>query len=66
MSLLWRDPENVVTHTRIPQYGLVQFDWNSNVVWRYIPPDGVAVHHDVERLPRGNKLSRDTHSGRGF
>jgi hypothetical protein len=56
MSILWRNERFFERHQRIPQYGVVERDWNGDVTWRYVPPEGVAVHHDIERLSNGNTM----------
>src|SRR5262245_57234658 len=33
--------------------GLVELDWDSNVMWEYRDP---YLHHDFQRLPNGNTL----------
>lgn len=56
MSILWRNQRNFDSHQRIHQYGVVQRDWDGEATWRYVPPEGVAVHHDIERLSNGNTV----------
>ncbi len=37
--------------------GLMELDWDGNVVWQYEPADpDVLLHHDFVRLPNGNTL----------
>jgi hypothetical protein len=40
------------------QAGLVEQDWEGNVVWRYLAPDGWDINHDMTRLENGNTLIR--------
>ncbi len=38
-------------------YGLIELDWDGNVVWEWEPgPSDGTVHHDFVRLPNGNTL----------
>jgi len=53
LGLLARAPEGGWGR---PQFGVVQLDWDSSVVWRYVPPEGTKPHHDAERLQNGNTL----------
>ena len=55
MSLHWRDPDSD-PKPAIPQFEIVQRDWDGNILWRYSPPAGVSIHHDVERLESGNTV----------
>jgi hypothetical protein len=37
--------------------GLVELDWDGNIVWKYDPgPSEGILHHDFVRLPNGNTL----------
>jgi hypothetical protein len=36
--------------------GLIELDWDGNVVWEFEPPSEGIVHHDFVRLPNGNTL----------
>jgi len=38
-----------------------EFSWDGRLVWEYVPPGPVGVHHDVTRLDNGNTflLSKD-------
>lgn len=35
---------------------LVEFDWYGRVVWRYRPPKGTYLNHDMARLNNGNTI----------
>ena len=38
--------------------GLMELDWDGNVVWQWIPgPDEGSLHHDFARLPNGNTMT---------
>ena len=38
--------------------GLVELDWNSNVVWQWEPGEEEGtLHHDFHRMPNGNTLA---------
>jgi outer membrane protein assembly factor BamB len=56
LSILWRSEKNFARHDDICQNRLVQFNWDGEVVWRYLAPNGVAMHHDIERLVSGNTV----------
>jgi hypothetical protein len=56
MSILWRNQKYFDRHQRVSQYGVVQVDWNGDIQWRYLPPEGVSVHHDIERLANGHTM----------
>jgi hypothetical protein len=36
--------------------GLIEMDWDGNVVWEWEPPDDATLHHDFVRLHNGNTL----------
>jgi hypothetical protein len=37
--------------------GLVELDWDGNVVWQWEPGEGDgSIHHDFHRMPNGNTL----------
>lgn len=36
--------------------GIIELDWNSNVVWEYFNKSHPSPHHDHERLENGNTL----------
>jgi hypothetical protein len=36
--------------------GLIELDWDGNVVWEFEPPSEGTVHHDFVRLANGNTL----------
>lgn len=36
-------------------WGIVEYDWNGNIVFKYEPPD--LAHHDLRKLPNGNYLT---------
>lgn len=36
--------------------GLIEFDWDGNVVWEYFGITNAMPHHDFERLENGNTL----------
>ncbi len=36
--------------------GLIEIDWNGNIVWEYFDPYHSKLHHDFERLDNGNTL----------
>jgi outer membrane protein assembly factor BamB len=38
--------------------GIVEQDWEGNVVWRYEAPEGWDINHDMARLENGNTLLR--------
>jgi len=41
--------------------GLVELDWDGNIVWQYEPGEGDgSLHHDFCRLPNGNTLTNAT------
>jgi hypothetical protein len=56
LSILWRNERFFTRHQGIHQYGVVQLDWDGEIRWRYVPAEGVAVHHDIERLSGGNTM----------
>lgn len=38
--------------------GLMEVDWDGNIVWKWIPgPDEGSIHHDFVRMPNGNTLT---------
>lgn len=38
--------------------GLMEVDWDGNVVWEWIPgPEEGSLHHDFVRMPNGNTLT---------
>ncbi|HKQ62245.1 MAG TPA: aryl-sulfate sulfotransferase [Candidatus Polarisedimenticolaceae bacterium] len=37
--------------------GLVELDWDSQVVWQAPAPAGCTFHHDLERLPNGHTVA---------
>ena len=40
---------------------LLELDWEGNVVWSFAPPEGVRLHHDMQRLANGNTLVLTAH-----
>ena len=55
LSILWNDPKSRGEGGKA-QYGIVELDWDGNVVWSYRPPGDFTVHHDLERLSNGNTM----------
>ncbi len=56
LSILWRHKRNFERYGGVFQNRVVQFNWDGDVIWRYQAPEGVTVHHDLERLPNGNTV----------
>ena len=42
---------------------VMEMNWQGTIVWDYVPPGGVTLHHDSERLPNGNTLITEGNKG---
>ena len=48
---------NILTFGHTEQSdGIIELDWNSNVVWEFFDSNYKTPHHDFERLENGNTL----------
>jgi len=45
-----------IAHRPMFIHGVIEMDWDGNVVWQYFHPDDLDAHHDCERLNNGNTL----------